>query len=249
MRQVSALQHPCYGIVGRGRVARHLQCYFSKLGMRYIPLLADDLCNSSDKLKQINSVLLAISDHAIEDFLAQHHNTLHQKTCIHFSGTITTKFAFGFHPLMTFSNDPYTLSQYQSILFVKEDNAPLFSDIFPQLPNLCISIKKEDKPYYHALCVLANNFSTILWQKFFTEMATKFNLPINNLMPFFKQTMLNIEKDHHNALTGPLVRDDYQTITNNINALKNDPFQAVYKSFVRCYQETVKTPGDKNVAQ
>ena len=70
-------------------------------------------------------------------------------------------------------------------------------------------------------------------------MNTKFNLPINNLLPFLKQTMENIEKDYQNALSGPLVRNDHQTIADNINALENDPFQAVYKSFIHCYEKAV----------
>ena len=56
--------------------------------------------------------------------------------------------------------------------------------------------------------------------------------------------MENIEKDYQNALTGPLVRNDHQTIADNINALENDPFQAIYKSFIRCYEETITTQGD-----
>lgn len=237
MRQVST--PPLYGIVGHGRLAKHLQYYFSKLEINYIPLSSYNLFNHSDQLKSIDIILLAIADHAIDDFLLKHHALLGQKTCIHFSGSITTELAFGFHPLMTFSKNLYSLEQYQSILFVKEDNTPSFKEVFPQLPNTCMCIKKADKPYYHALCVLANNFSTLLWQKFFTEMNTKFNLPINNLLPFLKQTMENIEKDYQNALSGPLVRNDHQTIADNINALENDTFQAVYKSFIRCYEKAV----------
>lgn len=242
MRQVST--PPLYGIVGHGRLAKHLQYYFSKLEINYIPLSSYNFFNHSDQLKSIDIILLAIADHAIDDFLLKHRALLGQKTCIHFSGSITTELAFGFHPLMTFSKNLYSLEQYQSILFVKEDNTPSFKEVFPQLPNTCMCIKKTDKPYYHALCVLANNFSTLLWQKFFTEMNTKFNLPINSLLPFLKQTMENIEKDYQNALTGPLVRNDHQTIADNINALENDPFQAIYKSFIRCYKETITTLGD-----
>lgn len=231
-------KNPNYGIVGNGRVAAHLRCYFSALDINHISLSSDDFNNKNTTLSKTNIILLAIADRAIEHFLKKHHHLLEQKICIHFSCSVSTDLAFGFHPLMTFSSTLYTVEQYQAILFSKEESAPPFHDIFPQLPNRCFSIKIADKPYYHALCVLANNFSTLLWQKFFTEMNKQFQLPLVDLFPFFQQTMDNIKTDYTQALTGPLVRGDEQTMTKHVDALRHDPFVTVYQSFVDCYKKS-----------
>lgn len=92
------------------------------------------------------------------------------------------------------------------------------------------------KAYYHALCVMANNFTTLLWQKFFNEMTTAFNASLNDLKPYLKQTLLNIDSDYSNALTGPLKRQDLQTIKHNLDALEEDAFVKIYQAFVDVYQ-------------
>lgn len=230
-------KNPKYGIVGRGRVAKHLRCYFSALDIHHISLSPNDFNNQSTLLTKSTIILLAISDRTIESFLKKYHHLIRQKICIHFSGSVSTDLAFGFHPLMTFSSSLYTLEQYQAIVFIKAENTLQFCDVFPQLPNPCFSIKTTDKPYYHALCVLANNFSTLLWQKFFTEMTSQFQVPLGHLLPFFRQSMFNIETDYAQALTGPLVRGDEQTMTQHVNALKDAPFLTIYQSFVACYEK------------
>ena len=230
-------KNPKYGIVGNGRVAAHLRCYFAALDIDYCSLSSNDVNNKNKAFTKTNTILLAISDKAIEHFLEEHRHLMEQKICIHFSGSVSTDLAFGFHPLMTFSSTLYTVEQYQAILFLKEENAPPFRDIFPQLPNRCVSIKKADKTYYHALCVLANNFSTLLWQKFFSEMTNRFELPLVDLLTFFEQSMANIKTNYAQALTGPLVRGDEQTLTKHIDALRDDPFATVYQSFVDCYKK------------
>ena len=137
---------------------------------------------------------------------------------------------------MTFSTDLYSLSIYKSILFVGEHYTPCLKTIFPRLSNSFIQIAPTDKAYYHALCVMANNFTTILWQKFLNEMHSRFNVPMTSLMPILKQTLLNLEHNPTLALTGPLKRQDQQTIMQNLHSLQNDAFYVVYQSFVTAYQ-------------
>ena len=47
---------------------------------------------------------------------------------------------------MTFSPELQDLDFYQKLLFVGEDNTPIFSTIFPQLTNPCIQIPQAKKP-------------------------------------------------------------------------------------------------------
>ncbi|WP_192483736.1 MULTISPECIES: Rossmann-like and DUF2520 domain-containing protein [Cysteiniphilum] len=237
MRQVSHSlgANPSYGIIGNGRLARHIQFYFKLKNIPHTLWHRQQSDSPEDVLNQSNIILLAISDDAIDAFLDDHPR-LNDKLCVHFSGALVSQHALSYHPLMTFSSEFQDLDFYQNLLFVGEDNAPTFSTIFPQLTNPCIQIPQAKKAYYHALCVMANNFTTLLWQKFFNEMTTVFNASLNDLKPYLKQTLLNIDSDYSNALTGPLKRQDLQTIKHNLDALEEDAFVKIYQAFVDVYQ-------------
>ncbi len=231
MRQV-----PQYLLIGNGRVACHFRHYFSLL---HLPYLTWHRAESSEKLfiklQQSTHILYLINDQAIDDFIKK--NTHVDKLHIHFSGSLVSPLAFGAHPLMTFSHDLYTLAQYQAIPFVLDQDAPAFHELLPGLANPHVRLQPSLKARYHALCVLSGNFSCMLWQKLMVSIEKEFNLPVEIVHPYLQQQMQNLLTNAETALSGPLVRNDTQTLTNNLMALDNDPFQQVYQSFVRCYEE------------
>ncbi len=105
-------------------------------------------------------------------------------------------------------------------------------------PHACI--KKELKAKYHAYCVLANNFSCMLWQKFRHSSSQEFSLPDNFARAFLEQSTRNLIENPATALPGPLVRNDLKTIESNLRALRHDPFKNIYQSFVNAYQKQVR---------
>jgi hypothetical protein len=231
MRQV-----PHYLLIGNGRVARHIQHYFSLLHLSF------DVWHRQQPISQLHvhaekatHILLLISDSAIDDFITQH---LSQTTAsrIHFSGSLISNLAYGAHPLMTFNQELRELNHYQSIPFVLDHDAPDFADLLPGLPNQHVRLHKSLKPKYHAFCVLSGNFSCMLWQKFFGSLEHEFNIPPAIAHPYLFQLTKQLAEHPHTALTGPLVRNDHVTIEKNIAALHGDPFQPIYQSFVSCYQ-------------
>lgn len=229
-------QVPTYAIIGNGRLARHFAYYFNLLKIPFLQWSRSthsksDLQNTASNASHI---LLLISDKAIEAFINDH-PFLNNKILIHFSGSLITPLAFGTHPLMTFSNELYDLKTYEAIPFIYEENAPSFSDLFPQLPNPHYPLSSSLKPLYHTLCVMSNNFTTLLWQKFYQELSQTLKLPIDAIHPILQQTFHNLLNDPHSALTGPLARNDKSTISSNLNTLKNDPFHNVYKAFLETY--------------
>ena len=226
---------PSYAIIGQGRLGKHLANYFTLLNIEFIAWDYRKDKNLDEVIEKSEIILLAIPDKFIDSFIRDNIKLQH-KVCIHFSGALVSDLALGFHPLMTFSDEMYTKEQYNSILFVGDDENIRFKDIFPQLPNASAYIPKQEKCYYHAMCVLANNFSTILWQKFCYEMESRFDIPQKFMREFTNQTMLNIMNDYKQALTGPLTRNDQVTITNNLKALENDEFKDVFQSFVEVYK-------------
>ena len=232
-------QNHNYVIIGNGRMAKHF-CHY--LTLSNIPFTQwDRQTNTQPELNNLISTnshfLLLIKDSAIEEFINEH-NTLKEKNLIHFSGCLKTDLAFGMHPLCTFNNDLYTLEEYKNIAFITEDGKPRFNEFFPDLSNPSFILPANQNNLYHALCVLSGNFTTILWQKCFEEFETKFNIPKSAVIPYLQKTVENVAKNPKTALTGPLVRGDKSTIENNLKSLKNDPFQEIYKAFVKVYKAT-----------
>jgi len=237
MRQVPALDASPFGIVGNGRVAIHFQHYCSLLGF---PVRAWTRRQASphppDALAPCRTVLLLIPDAAIVPFVEAWPG-LREKRLVHCSGNLVTPMAEAAHPLMTFGPKLYDLADYQAIPFILDSGGTPFTELLPGLPNPAFSIPAADRPYYHALCVMAGNFSTLLWGKLFDELQQRFDIPPSAAHPYLARVTTNVLSDARRALTGPLTRGDTDTIASNLNALDGDPFQAVYAAFVRAYEQ------------
>lgn len=231
-------QVPHYLIIGDGRIARHIALYFDHLGLQY-QTWARRTCDVRvlpNVVDKATHVLLLISDSAIEDFINKH--LLHSnKILVHFSGSLTTPAAHCAHPLMSFTKTLYAPDVYKSIWFITEQEGLPFSELLPGVPNQHMAIPKADKNLYHSMCVLSSNFTCLLWQKLFNTLMTKWQIPASAAHPILQQVMQNLMQDPNGALTGPLVRNDLNTINNNLQALENDAYQAIYEAFVNAYQQ------------
>lgn len=228
MRQV-----PEYLVIGQGRVARHFLHYFSLLNL---PVAHWHRGLPPSSLPDAPRILVLVSDRAIEKVIDE--NLQGKKGVkIHFSGALATPKAFGAHPLMTFGTELYALEKYRNIPFIIDDNAPALEDLLPGLPNPHARLDPEKKAKYHAMCVLSGNFTCILWQKMFESLQKEFHIPAAAAHLYLQQQAENLVRDYKNALTGPLARGDEDTIARNIAALEGDPFQDIYKTFVKVYQE------------
>jgi hypothetical protein len=236
MRQVPALDAAPFGIVGDGRVARHFLHYFNLLGLsarawsRRAPA-----AGPIEPLAPCRTVLVLIRDAEIVPFINAWPD-LQEKRLVHFSGSLVTNAAEGAHPLMTFGHDLYDLATYCSIPFILDSGGTSFHELLPGLPNPSFTIPVHDRPYYHALLVMAGNFSTILWLKLFDELQGRFGIPASAARPYLAQTVANLLTDANRALTGPLTRGDVETIGANLTALEGDPFHGVYVAFARAYE-------------
>ncbi|MBA2654323.1 MAG: DUF2520 domain-containing protein [Gammaproteobacteria bacterium] len=230
-------QVPHYLIIGNGRVAKHIAHYFTLLKITFAKWCRKDPTDQLiTLLPQASHILILIDDRAIDKFIAQHLQKANS-ILVHFSGSLTSKFAYGAHPLTSFNDGLYDLETYMSIPFIIDHDAPDFGNLLPNLSNLNLRLNTSLKSKYHALCVLSGNFSVILWQKFFRNLSDEFNIPISLSQIYLTQITQNLIANPENALTGPLVRHDYETINNNLASLKDDPFQEVYQTFVTCYDK------------
>ena len=233
------MTEPTYGLIGRGRVATHMARYLEletqplvtwHRGMPSIPEAA---------LAAADVILLAIGDEAIPSFFDRHHD-LGERPIVHFSGSLTIDGLICLHPLMTFGRETYDLETYRSIPFIEERGGHGFQEIFPLLKNPSWAIDPELKPLYHALCVLAGNFSTLLWSKAIDDFERRLELPREALLPYLTATIENTARNGREALTGPLARGDAVTVERNLRALEGDPFAGVYRAFVALFEEETK---------
>jgi 2-dehydropantoate 2-reductase len=235
MRQVPSPGTTPFGIVGDGRAARHFHRYFELLDLpvrRWSRRAAD--CSPTEALAECGTILVLIPDAAIEPFIAAWPG-LSRRRLVHCSGSLVTTAAECAHPLMTFGPDLYDLQTYQSIPFVLDSGGTPFYGLLPGLPNRFFTIPAEARPSYHAHCVMAGNFSTLLWLNLFDQLEGRFGIPPEAAHPFLAQTARNLVADAGRALTGPLARGDAATIAANLAALEGDPFREVYAAFARAY--------------
>lgn len=233
MRQV-----PEYLLIGNGRMARHFAHYLDLLAIPYQRWFrGQPEAILTEYASCIPRILLLINDDAIDAFIREHELS---KTAqlIHFSGNLHSPLAAGIHPLMTASQSLFSLDMYQRVPFIMDDSTLSFSDALPGLPNPHYYIDPAFKSLYHSLCVLSGNFTCLLIQKAMQRMQDDMALPNDILHPYLEQLLWNIKNHPQDALTGPLVRNDQQTIQQNINALRNDPYQKIYKAFVNAYEES-----------
>ena len=233
MGQVPQLR---YGLVGTGRMARHMAHYLSLLNLPYRAWSRHDALPVEEALRSCDVVLVLISDRAIEPFLREHPGLGDGRILVHFSGSLVTPLAVGMHPLMSFGEKLYDLETYRAVSFVGEIGNRPFEEIFPALPNRTFYIPARDHPLYHALCVLAGNDTVVLWQKFIRELATRWNIPLEAARPFLARVMSNVLEDPDHALTGPLPRGDEVTLRKNLEALSSDPFAPVFESVWNAYR-------------
>lgn len=223
-------------LIGSGRLARHLQSYFTQISLPFISWSRADHeeADLRRKISLSSHVLIAIRDDALEPFINSHNFT--GKTVVHFSGSLVIPGAFGAHPLMTFGPELYDLQTYKNISFVLESGSPALFKLIPELENPFFFINKEQKALYHALCVSSGNFTTLLWQKVFAEFEQTLNLPREILYTYLDQIVANLKNNPEAALTGPLARKDIKTIRNNISALEGRDLQTIYQAFVQSAQ-------------
>lgn len=226
--------------IGRGRLARHLIPDWRRALAASHDVLTWDRSQPESALHlllpQADVVALAISDRALAEFFRTHHARAPRALWIHFSGALEIPGVRGFHPLMSFGPAPYGDAVYRRLAYVTAGADARWPDALP-LPNALFAIRPEQKPLYHALCVLSGNFTTLLWEKAQREF-TRLGLPPEILRPYADVVIDNVFQDPARALTGPLVRGDTETMNQNLQALDGDAYAGVYRAF----QKAVEAP-------
>lgn len=221
-----------YGVIGNGRLATHLVYWFRSKGLRVLNwsrAVEGRSASVETYLASADVILLAIKDDAIDDFVITHPD-LRTKPLVHCSGALVSRYAVGVHLLQTFGDVLMTPADYDRIPFIVETDAIAILELFSAFPNPVARIKKSDKTYYHALCVLACSGTQMLWQKIQTGFESC-GLDPALAEPLLRQAADAVLADPALSVTGPFSRGDTKTITAHLRALENDPYLTVYQAF------------------
>jgi predicted short-subunit dehydrogenase-like oxidoreductase (DUF2520 family) len=227
-------------LIGRGRAALHLDHYFKSLG------LVTSLWHYSEPVSKLvhsvsaaRSIFFLVPDKQIPLVLEAHREILTTKagSLFHCSGALTHPEIRTLHPLMTFPKALFPSEFYPKIAFTTTQ-AFGWHEIDSKIANPLIHISEDQQALYHAQCVLAANMTHLLWINFSHEMQRLGFTPAH-LAPYLDRISKNYMSLGSEALTGPLVRQDEQTLEKNLKALEGDPFHEVYSSFVTAYQQKI----------
>lgn len=223
-----------YGIAGDGRASIHLQAYFRLLKVPYKVWSRRGGLAPESVLGGCGTVFVLLKDSAIAPFLAAN-PFLAGKKVIHFSGSLSVPGAVALHPLMPLAGRPLTLAGYRAIPFALEPGVSLRS-LVPEFGNPVFRVRREDRPLYHALCVLGGNLPVLLWAKAAGELGRRFGVKPAQAAAYFRAALDNFEAAPEAALTGPIARRDRATIAAGVRALGPDPYAQVYSLFARIHE-------------
>lgn len=205
---------------------------------RRTPTTLRDLVSSF----QPTHVWLAISDRAIASFAAEHAALFEARTVVHFAGSLSLiNGVHAAHPLTTFASTvAMPEDEFNRVPFVLDLQGPELSTLMPGFWNRAFRLAPEERAYYHALCVMAGNFTTLLWETVAARFEETLTLPAEALSSYRDQTFKNLaHAQGRSVLTGPLVRGDSETIQAHHRALLEHfemPLLKIYDGFADLYR-------------
>lgn len=238
-----------HGILGRGKLARHWAHYLRQLGL--ITWQWEEARTLKDafysELPCTTHLWVLVSDSA----LAQVHERLKAgltlrridkgaMQILHASAVASIAGMTAVHPLMTFGPELYALDTYRTIpliTFDSEIDADSSRRLLALLPNPQARIAGSARALYHALCSMSANFAQILWDAATRTARTELGLPPEAFAPIVLQTAQNHVRHGSEALTGPLIRGDVDTIEKHLHALRDQSLEPLYRAFVRAFIE------------
>ncbi|MCX8056751.1 MAG: DUF2520 domain-containing protein [Ignavibacteria bacterium] len=211
--------------------------------------------NYTDKISQISSsanlFVITVQDRFIKQVseeLANAFDTFENKFAFHSSGALDANelsslrnkkcLTFTFHPNFSFVDEQRhegTLIDFNQCYFAIESNskkAITFAKSFCKRLNYnFVVLTAKEKVLYHIFSVIISNYTVTefyLVEKFFGKKL------INSYLNLLKSTIQNIEEyGARKALTGPIVRNDVETIKKHLNVLSqiNPKMKELYKKF------------------
>lgn len=230
-----------YLMIGDGKLAKQLQAYFAmqKISFASWSRSKQSFSELLDLVQSSTHILLLVKDDAIEEVSQQIFASIGQdskKKWIHCSGALYFDYLIGCHPLQTFAeNQVLSLADFQAIPWVIDQKNICFKDLFPQLNNKSYVINPKEKPYYHAMCVMASNLTTLIWHKAQLELNKRVGIDQEDLLPLLKQTISNIQMANKQPV-GALARKENKILNLDLQALQGDAYRDLFEAMIAIVQ-------------
>ncbi len=260
-------------IIGYGKLGSHLYYELKHSGKyKIVSVIKKRIITRNEYNKLVNEanvIFICVQDSKVPAAVKELSKiaiSLKNKYIFHTSGALTSDilsplknngaFIASFHPVQTFERKAIKYSgRFVDIYTAIEGDKPAIRKatvISKHINSNPFIIKKQNKVYHHICCVMASNFLAVLNSKI-EETGSK-KIQINGFkkhtilsiyMPLALQTLKNISSSGaKKSLTGPIERNDIETIENHLDALKSSD-----KEFLMFYVlmgiETVKLALDK----
>lgn len=222
-------------LIGRGRLARHLDHVFTQiLGQSILRWNRGLPLSELEALAQTATHIgLAVSDSALNE-LVRGPLAGCSARLVHFSGATEIPGVASAHPLMSFGQELFANETYAHIHFAVT-GAGRLTDVLPGWNNPWFALAPENKALYHAWCVMGGNFPVMIWSQMEAEFK-RLGIPADADRLYVRQVAENFFRQGPGALTGPLVRGDHATIEKNLQALGSSPWADLYRSFTEVHR-------------
>lgn len=180
--------------------------------------------------------LLAVSDPAIESVAQQIIESLDPGDAsinvhfVYFSASKKLKLPSSelklslscFHPLYSFTGREISEKEWARVPFIYDSrNSISFRSAFAFWDNETFQLSQDRGPLYHALAVTGGNLPFNLIDKAAKQLSRDFNLPKKAVVPFLHSLLKNFESSEGPVATGPLGRQDAETLNEHLNAIKD----------------------------
>jgi predicted short-subunit dehydrogenase-like oxidoreductase (DUF2520 family) len=136
-------------------------------------------------------------------------------------------FVGSIHPLQTFPHIEAGIAKIPGTVFgitARGKSLALAKKLVKAVGGKVIEVRDEDKPLYHAAACIASNYLDALIYvafKFYESVGVERKKAWEAMKPLVKATLDNIEaKGAVEALTGPIVRGDVETVKKHLQVIK-----------------------------
>ena len=239
----SSTQKPNIVIIGAGKVGNTFQKIFTSNSYN-VTLIGRDIATKQQAISNAALVLITTTDQAIEAVCETISTYLTSDTIVsHCSGALNSDVLLNAkgqgcmiassHPLNTFpslaaSLTTFSNNEHGTYLYCEGDKKALtlLDSIFSSVGFKVVEIPSNAKMAYHAACVFACNYLTILMD---ISLQTAQLEGINKkqfwqaIQPLVQSTLNNIsEHGTTQSLSGPIARGDAQTVSSHVELLANN---------------------------
>jgi len=237
-------------LIGKGKLGLALKAL--RETNEYSVLLLDRSWRSrTDQLRASDLIILTVADGSLHALASELAKVLADTnvTVIHCSGSESSKVlaplsdislnTASAHPVFAFSSPEETLKHFAGSTVVIEgdvDACETSRTLFEALSAQVVLAPTLDKHRYHAATVMASNL-VLAQVSLASRLAAVAGIPIKDAETMLVGLALkNLETAQHlglkDALTGPIRRNDINTVENHLNALNADT-KTVYRALSR----------------